>query len=176
MKNKYVMYLTGYVNGDNFKQFITEINSIPEDLDIDLYLTTEGGEMPSYYCLLDVINRLSKRITLIASGAIMSCGFDLFFKSNAANKRILPYTMGMTHVVKIEGILTSNGHFSDEPQKTQLSQMHSDNLSAITYLKELGLNSKEIKIFKSKKECFFGTKRLNELLELQNKSKTISKK
>ena len=169
--NSHKIRFNADINGESLRQFIADVNEIPPDSDVDIYFTTDGGEVPSYYCMLDILNNIENHVNLIASGSIQSSGFDVFFKANVSSKSILPYTIGMIHFPVIEGTLNSHKLPVEGPQKVFLAQMHKDNITSYAYLKELGLTPKELKLFKSGKDCYFSTERLNELLDGQNKAR-----
>lgn len=169
--NKAYIYLNGSICPEMVSAFISSINNIEYSSDIVIYLSSIGGEIPSYHCLLHTINDIGPRVTLIATGSIMSCAFHLFFDAEVKEKIILPYTIGMTHNSNVNVEMNAYGNVTDSVEQLWIKQMYEDNDLYHKWLKKIGLTAKELKTVKDGKECNFSTHRLKELLDGQNKNR-----
>lgn len=63
---------------------------------IDLYFTSNGGDLSSSIILLETLNQYKDSINLIGYNTLQSCGFDLFWKFEG-NKRLIEGTFAMIH-------------------------------------------------------------------------------
>lgn len=91
------------IENDEAKNLIAFINnctnqSTPEyPIELDIYITSEGGYYGVSLAISKVLERSSLEITLIANEAIMSSAFLLFYFTDRVNKIVLPNTMAMLH-------------------------------------------------------------------------------
>lgn len=98
------MVLNYYINfefeGAKLAPFVDFINSCsPEqDLNLNLYLTSPGGDYIVSQIIKDMIETSEHHITLIAGEDISSSAFILFYETNC-NKRILNRTHALIHSI-----------------------------------------------------------------------------
>ncbi len=150
---------------DLVKSFVSFVNE-NEGL-ITIYLDSNGGELPASQIIRDIINSEPERFTLIAVNAIRSSAFILFF-SVKCKRRIFEDTTGLHHLMGRSARIMSNGVHSEEVERFEFKRLKDGHLAEVEFCESIGFSEKEAKSFGSGKDVFFTTKRLNELLALQN--------
>lgn len=160
------IHLDGEVNEMFIDKFFQAFNQpLGADEEIIIYLDSPGGRLSYGEIILDVIDKYKDRITLIASGEIFSCAFNIFFFSNCKRK-ILTSAIGMAHYAW--SIAPTDGEsIKGDINKFVIQSMKEDKVLYIAKLKEKGLSRKELKQIEDGHDCFFTTERLQELLDRQ---------
>ncbi len=156
--------LAGEFNDKTIIKFTEFLNNIELTEDIIIYLNSGGGDAYVTFCLLDIIHSYPGKITLVATGRICSSAFDLFFEAKV-NKKILPRTIGMTHISTWKAIINSNLQGVDEFEIFKFEYLKDDHKYLDVQKKFINFSKEEVTQIRSGKELWLNTTRLNELLE-----------
>lgn len=162
---KHYITISGEFDDDTLAKFVNDFNDIPESIDeVDIYLTTSGGNNNAANCISDILNNSDREITLIASDEISSAGFNLFFKTNV-KRRITSFTLGMMHFTSCDNIsVNESGKPVSESDKANVECMKLMRKETIKFCKSLGMSNSEIEEIKQGKEVYFHYSRLQEFL------------
>ena len=155
-------YFFSDTDPEDVQKAIEFINKIEEKATI--YITSNGGDCYAADVLLDTINENKDKLTLVASGKIMSSAFYIFFSAKC-NKRIMEGTVGMYHYSGVSVRLTQSGAFDYEDDEAIIEGMKIEKEINDKWCKDLGMSDKEIKDIKKSKQVFFQYDRLLLLLK-----------
>lgn len=161
-----IIYLKDEIRVNLTNKFLHYISKLKEGEPITIYLNTNGGDIADQELILEVINKYKDNIHLIACGNIYSAGFTIFFKSQC-KRSIAKGTTGMAHFVWTEIEVDQSGKPKTDYGKFVLKTMVDSKKEFIEFLKELGLNNKEVSEAKKGEEVYFTESRLKELLNKQ---------
>lgn len=159
------IYFQGFINEDSVSKFILEFNKLNFNNLITVYLNSEGGLISNANILKDILSINGNVISLVASGNILSCAFDLFFDSNVLQKRILPFTIGMTHQGGADIRKSSDGKVYGDLDNAIMEQLKFHHADDKKLLKSLGITDKELNDYIKGEDVFFKTKRLKQMLQ-----------
>lgn len=171
-----IISIIGEFKDSTLEKFIEDyqsiiIGNVDEKIDIDVYMESSGGESFIGDIMLDILDKSPHNITLIAVDEICSAAFNLFFRSKVA-KRILPFTIGMAHYGRVEGItVNEKGKSVDDCDIAQIESLKNMRDDTIKFCKSLGMNNSEIRKIRQGKEVYFQHKRLQEFID--NLSKVV---
>lgn len=167
----HALYINGSIDSDTVSTFFTEFNKFPVDEQLLIYITSDGGYSAVGDTITNLINKNANRITLIASGFIESAAFNIFFFSKC-KREILLDTVGMVHYARCSIEITQNGKPYTDGGKMDLHELKRSAPSTFERLKrEIGLNTKELKLIKEGEDCYFSYPRLKQLLKYAENKK-----
>ena len=159
-------YIGDTLNDEAAEKFTSFISSNPEE-DLTIYISSPGGNVDAMGVLLHAINKNAHRIILVATGAIYSCAFILFY-SVKCEREILEGASGLYHYLGNTGMRFTAGGVPDNPtDRAKYKETKKDAKKEIDWCKKLGMNKEEIEIIKRSDEAFFSNERLREFLEKQ---------
>lgn len=93
--------INGKIDDELVRNFITFFDVIPQDENILIYLSSQGGSETGSSILIDIINSAPERFEIFALKKIFSAAFDLFFLATC-KRRIDSKTVGMCHLSYIQ--------------------------------------------------------------------------
>ena len=143
---------------------VTEVvNSDSEK--ITIYLQSGGGYVCVCQVLLNIINGNKDRFKLIGFESLCSAGFEFFVKAEC-EKELLPYTLGMIHQHQRKVTLNNNlkPTYSDGEASMERVKKYTKPEDEI-FIKQLGLNPKELREYKKGNDVYFQYDRFLEVTE-----------
>lgn len=161
-----VLVLDERITAESLKKLAEAYNqSLPKGEFLDIYISTEGGEMPTAEAMVNMINRYQALTTLTAFREICSAGIDIFYKAECA-KEIVEGTIGMIHSGRWNVNISDGGHVADEYDEFKKASMKKGAKDRIEFFKSLGFKEEEInRITVDKKDLWIDTARLEKMLK-----------
>jgi len=160
-----VLTLNGEINHNMLNRLANYVNLAQKDnVKLNIYLDSSGGEVSVYSAMADIINNNYENIHLVGYGQLMSAAFYLFFDVKCT-KELLPFTTGMTHYSSVDVTINTTGSpVKNGADDLIVKEMKISKTDLVSFHKDIGLNSKEIKQFTQGKDVYFSYKRMKELL------------
>jgi hypothetical protein len=128
---------------------------------VNLYLTSQGGDLAAMMYLWDFMENNREKITLVANYSIASAGFFLFVHYTG-NRKVLPCTSGMLHngemMMSFRNIKDKHGH-----EQFYFRKKNKNDEYLITPIKDK-LTQKELKRFYKGEDIYISEERLRELI------------
>ena len=147
---------------ETLQDLVQMYNTGDAETQYKIYLRTPGGLNGVTLAMIDLINNHAESTELIAYHQICSNGMQLFFKAKC-KKRIVPYTEGMSHLLK----QTLDYYEGNVKNKNEYSSFINSN-SNLEYSKSLhdvvGYTKDEWKRIKNNEDVWFTYERLQEML------------
>ena len=155
------------VDDEMFNDLINAVNSLPDEEDLTIYLSTDGGSALVSMRICDLIEQNRDRIELIAAGEIYSAGFEIFFKSKC-RRRIVSGTYGMYHTSRLTVQIDVHKRPTNEDNRQVLlwGKNYKTN-DMLTFCSTLPLTKAELSNLKKGVDVYFTYERIQEFLDYQ---------
>lgn len=160
---KYYLF-SGDIEAEALKPVIDFLSRTDDE--ITLGMDTCGGETCAGYFLLDVINSMTDRLTLVAAGQVYSMGMDIWFKYRG-RKRACPEAMGMIHLSFVPGADVNSTGTPDEAVRAYLPTMRRIKKENDKWIKKI-LTPEEFKKYNKGERIYLDGLRLNEIAAEHN--------
>ncbi len=142
------------------------INELKPAEKLFIYFSSEGGEIPAAEAIIDMINQNIDLIELAGYGDLLSCGFDIFFKTKC-HRILLPNSLGMCHQASIQIDINESARPGDTRSKADKEWMKLQREQTLKFCNSLKMTDKEIADIKKGRDVYFHHKRMLELLKTQ---------
>jgi hypothetical protein len=150
-----------------FADLVNAFNQLPEEEDLIIYLSTDGGSALMSMAICDLIEQNQGRVELVASGEIYSAGFEIFFKSKC-RRRIVPGTYGMYHTSRLTVQMDVHKRPTTEDNRQVLAWgKNYKSKDMLEFCKTLPLTKQEMSALKKGVDVYFTYERISEFLEYQ---------
>lgn len=168
-----IITLEGTVDSTMFNKLINSYNLLREDAEKDLemiiYLSSCGGNSYIANAIIDLINKHAQCTTLIAASHILSAAFSIFFQTKCL-KQIVPATIGMDHLAKIDSQITEGGTIMGAEDQFSLKVMRRSKKESLSFYESIGMKQEWIDDILDGRDVYFTTKELETMLKTQNKN------
>ena len=146
-------------------KFVEFFNAVPPQEEKVIYFSTVGGDLKYRDIIIDLINRNSENLTLVAVDYIASAGFTIFIEAKC-KKELTDLTQGMFHMSKSEVYLDENYSVSSSRYESKLFSKHIDTLKSksLKTINELQFTKKERKRALAGKDVVFSYERMLEFI------------
>jgi ATP-dependent protease ClpP protease subunit len=159
-------YLTldGVLNQEMVNKLITKVEALGNDNLLTIYFECSGGDIYSAMQMLDILNRESSRVTLVASNYIESAAVIVFFAATCF-KTIIKGTWGMIHQASRSIEHNETGAVYDRHAK-----FHNRIITQIAWLpleiiSRIKLTPEEKKLYDEGEEVLLSPERLAQIYE-----------
>lgn len=147
---------------DKFSEFF---NAVPPQEEKVIYFSTTGGDLKYRDIIIDLINRNSENLTLVAVDYIASAGFTIFIEAKC-KKELTKLTEGMFHMSQVSVNLDENFSVSTSGYEARQFSNSVDLRKEVTMktIKDLKFTKKEKKRALSGKDVVFSYERMLEFI------------
>ena len=161
--NAPILIIHNQINTDAFRGLVGFLNE--NSGPVTIYLSSGGGDEHIMCCMISVMNSRIDDITLIGSGHLGSCAFNMFFLY-WGKRELLKSVMGMCHLARVEVEMSEKGKMyypQDYAMKQYITKFASE--TTLDVLRIIGATKKEIKKVMRGDEVYFLPDRIQELLD-----------
>lgn len=151
----------GQINREMLDKFLEFLNSISDEDNVELFLRSTGGDVPTAGLIRGIIN--SERFTIIAYDTIQSSAFWLFFTSHC-KKKMVPGCEGMYHQVSYDITVLSNGKAPGQVIDTYKGMKDFYDKETAEFMEQSGFTQEEKDRVNSGNDLIFSPARMVELL------------
>ena len=171
--SKQILIWNNSIDFDFVNAVADKLNCLPEDGELDIYLSSTGGLVAAEKMLLDIIENRKKQIGIFCTALLHSAAFSLFFNAKCYRK-IVPGIVGMYHSATLPINLNHHGNpaYHDGAAYKKLL-MTDDKVEAeymCDYLEMTPLQKKKVM---GGYDVFFTTEEMQKFLEISNKKNLI---
>jgi len=144
------------------------INNLQPKEKLFIYFSSEGGDVDSGEAIISIINNNVDLIELAGYGDIMSCGFDIFFRSKC-NRILLPGVIGMYHQGTITVTMNESEKIHQTRDKADKEWASLQKIQTIKLCNLLKMTDKEINQIKRGRDVYFQYPRMLDFLNTKQK-------
>lgn len=154
------------VTKETVDKIAKSINELKQGEKLFIYFSSDGGDVSSAEAIIHIINNNMDLIEIVGYGELLSCAFDIFFKTKCY-KILLPNCVGMCHQSSVTININESTKPYEERGQADKTWMKLQKEQTIKFCNSLNMTSKEISAIKRGKDVYFQYKRMQEFLKIQ---------
>lgn len=154
------------ITKDTVDKISAGLNNLKPNEKLFIYFSSEGGEIYSAEAIIHIINNNIDIIELVGYGDLISCGFDIFFKTKCY-RILLPNSLGMYHQASVRIDINESANASDRRGYADRQWLKLQKEQTIKFCESLKMTDKEINQIKRGKDVYFQHNRMQDFLKAQ---------